>query len=349
MPNRILKDSICTSETIEGLTDAEEVFFYRLLVQCDDYGRFDARPAVIRARLYPMRIDQVSEADVLARLEALVAAGLILLYQVEGRAYLQVTTWETHQQVRAKNSKFPPMPAGARDGLPPSRACQQMISDASTCTREARSEKREDDTREASSVTPEEARVGPHEAAAAAGGGDDALGTAEYAGEPVVGRFVREVWAPAFPAAPLLCSTLTGQALADFERAILQHARAPAGVEGLLEEMRRRLLGGGYRERVLAKMAGQWHAKVLGYLTQTVRGIWEDGHDAQSGAVRGGAGAGGGRVGPRGHIGPAAADDYVGVVGGVHGVDEALRAALVGGDRGPGDHGGVRGSGGGGG
>ena len=35
MPNRILKDSICTSETIEGLTDAEEVFFYRLLVQCD--------------------------------------------------------------------------------------------------------------------------------------------------------------------------------------------------------------------------------------------------------------------------------------------------------------------------
>ena len=39
MPNRILKDSICTSPNIDTLSREAEVFFYRLLVQCDDHGR----------------------------------------------------------------------------------------------------------------------------------------------------------------------------------------------------------------------------------------------------------------------------------------------------------------------
>ena len=37
MPNRILKESICRSDTIDHLTWFEEVLFYRLIVSCDDY------------------------------------------------------------------------------------------------------------------------------------------------------------------------------------------------------------------------------------------------------------------------------------------------------------------------
>lgn len=42
MPNRIIKESICVSESIDSLSWFDEVFFYRLIVNCDDYGRLDA-------------------------------------------------------------------------------------------------------------------------------------------------------------------------------------------------------------------------------------------------------------------------------------------------------------------
>ncbi len=43
MPNRIIKESICRSEEIDSLSWFEEVLFYRLIVTCDDFGRYDGR------------------------------------------------------------------------------------------------------------------------------------------------------------------------------------------------------------------------------------------------------------------------------------------------------------------
>ena len=48
MPNRIIKESVCRSDSIDSLSWFEEVLFYRLIVVCDDYGRFDGRPGVSR-------------------------------------------------------------------------------------------------------------------------------------------------------------------------------------------------------------------------------------------------------------------------------------------------------------
>jgi DnaD/phage-associated family protein len=111
MPNRILKDSICTSDNLDALTADEEVFWYRLIVQCDDYGRMDARPAILRARCYPLRLQTVSENDVSRWLASLQRAGLVHVYTIDGKPYLQIATWDKHQQVRAKRSKYPPMQA----------------------------------------------------------------------------------------------------------------------------------------------------------------------------------------------------------------------------------------------
>lgn len=123
MPNRILKDSVCTSDNLDRLTAEQEVFWYRLLVQCDDYGRMDARPAILRARCYPLRLDSVSEQDVTDWLAALVASDLIRIYEVAGKPYLQVVTWDRHQQVRAKRSKYPTLISDDSNGY-------QMIADA---------------------------------------------------------------------------------------------------------------------------------------------------------------------------------------------------------------------------
>lgn len=107
MPNRIIKESICTSENIENLTPEEEIFFYRLLVTCDDYGRTDAREQILRAKCFPLKIDRISPSDITKWLHRLCEEDLVVLYEVDGKPYLQMSTWEKHQQIRAKKSKYP--------------------------------------------------------------------------------------------------------------------------------------------------------------------------------------------------------------------------------------------------
>jgi len=111
MPNRILKDSICTSENIDGLSAEAEVFFYRLLVNCDDFGLMDGRISILKAKLYPLR--DIPTETVNALLFELEKAELIYGYVVEEKNYIAVKTWGRHQQVRAKRSKYPQPNTGA--------------------------------------------------------------------------------------------------------------------------------------------------------------------------------------------------------------------------------------------
>lgn len=106
MPNRILKESVCTSESVDSLTWFEEVFFYRLIVNCDDYGRFDARPAVLKARLFPLK-ERITLKDVSGALTKLSDLGIVRLYKCDGKPYLNLMTWEVHQTIRAKKSRYP--------------------------------------------------------------------------------------------------------------------------------------------------------------------------------------------------------------------------------------------------
>lgn len=123
MPNRLLKESICESEEIDRLSWFEEVVFYRLIVKCDDYGILDARPKILKAKLFPLK--DVTEKQMRAALHTLSTAGLVRLYEHEGRPFLQLVTWHVHQQIRAKKSKYPT----------PDINCNQMISDDIKCSR----------------------------------------------------------------------------------------------------------------------------------------------------------------------------------------------------------------------
>ena len=131
MPNRILKESICTSDNIDELTTFQENVFYRLLVCCDDFGRMDARPKILASKLYPLktiRADQMADA-----LRALSSAELVTLYEVDGKPFLQMKTWERHQQIRAKRSKYPE-PENS-NMISSDIICNQMISDDCICPR----------------------------------------------------------------------------------------------------------------------------------------------------------------------------------------------------------------------
>ena len=126
MPNRIIKESICTSDSLERLSWFEEVLFYRLIVNCDDYGRYDARPAIIKNRLFPLKEEQLSLAMVTEGLQHLSDAGLITVYEVGGKPFLFLPTWNAHQTIRAKRSKYP----APDDGMITHEIiCKQMQAD----------------------------------------------------------------------------------------------------------------------------------------------------------------------------------------------------------------------------
>lgn len=107
MPNRILRDWT-TSEAIDSLTPEQECTFTRILMAVDDFGRFEADPRLLAARLYPLRICKASAQQMQSACDALAKQGIIKLYQVEGRKYLQIVKWQNVP--RAKTSKFPAMP-----------------------------------------------------------------------------------------------------------------------------------------------------------------------------------------------------------------------------------------------
>ena len=131
MPNRILKESICTSDTIDELTEFQEVFFYRLLVNCDDFGRMDGRTKILSSKLFPLR--PVAMELIERAIDKLMEVGLITQYIVNGKTYIQVTSWDKHQQVRAKRSKYPSPDEDEMKAVV--STCKQMISDDYICPR----------------------------------------------------------------------------------------------------------------------------------------------------------------------------------------------------------------------
>lgn len=124
MPNRILKESLCYSDDVDQLTAFEETVFIRLIVNCDDFGRLDARPSFLKSRLFVTK-KGITEKNVEEAIQKLASVGLIQLYQVDGKSFLLFPKWDKHQQMRAKQSKYPE----------PEIICNPMISNDSKCPR----------------------------------------------------------------------------------------------------------------------------------------------------------------------------------------------------------------------
>ena len=102
MPTRLLREGILTSDRVDKLSTEAEVFYRRLMSKVDDHGLFDARPSVLRAALYPLRLDQVSESNCEQWLTANINAGLIMVYQILGKPYLKMldTKWKARSEAK---------------------------------------------------------------------------------------------------------------------------------------------------------------------------------------------------------------------------------------------------------
>lgn len=116
MPNRIIKESIHTSEDVNKMTDFQFRLWISLITYVDDYGRGDARPAIIKGACFPLR-DRITNKDIDAALNALAGIGCVGLYAVDGKPYLYFPAWESHQSIRNQKSRYPAPEEGNRKQL----------------------------------------------------------------------------------------------------------------------------------------------------------------------------------------------------------------------------------------
>ncbi len=108
MPNRIIKETICTSEDIALLSPGAEILFYRLIVKADDFGAYYGNEMIVKNTCFPLKSNDIKVSQVISWIEELAKVGLIYYYSnQEGKKYIQLSKWAKHQQIRAKKSKFP--------------------------------------------------------------------------------------------------------------------------------------------------------------------------------------------------------------------------------------------------
>ena len=126
MPSRVIRGGINTSESLSRVSLGANLCFRALVSAVDDYGRIDARPAILRATLFPLLLDQVSTEDVAGWLDELAhsddperhpGAGCsgpscVVVYEVEGYFYLHLPKWEIHRgkTKRGGRSRWPGPP-----------------------------------------------------------------------------------------------------------------------------------------------------------------------------------------------------------------------------------------------
>ena len=145
MPNRLIKESICTSEDLNRLSPMAEILFYRLIVKADDYGAYYGNVSIVKSNCFPLKSDEITCEQVQTWLMELEDAGLIDTYRAEGRDYIQFHKWKNHQQIRAKKRKFPE----------PDNIGNQMISDDSKCPRNPIQSNTESNQESNTNTTPE--------------------------------------------------------------------------------------------------------------------------------------------------------------------------------------------------
>jgi hypothetical protein len=106
MPNRYIREGINSSRAVASLDAGAEVFYRRMLLVIDDFGRYEVDYLLIRSAAYPVHPD-ITETDIARWLAACHQAGLIAFYEVCGRRYIAFAKTEPP---RARKSKYPDPP-----------------------------------------------------------------------------------------------------------------------------------------------------------------------------------------------------------------------------------------------
>lgn len=109
MSNRVLKDSIRTSRSVNSLTDFQFRVWVYLITYADDFGRGSADPELLKGIVFTRR-KGMTEQQISKALDDLANMGMINIYAVDGESFFCFPNWSKHQRIQKKVSKFPAPP-----------------------------------------------------------------------------------------------------------------------------------------------------------------------------------------------------------------------------------------------
>lgn len=116
MPQRFLRPGITTSDQWNSVSFPAQSLYIRILTLVDDFGRYDARVPILHGQCFALR-PEMKPLQTAALRSELHSSGLITVYVVDGKEYLQIEKWQ--ERARCEASKFPDKPESAADGSGP--------------------------------------------------------------------------------------------------------------------------------------------------------------------------------------------------------------------------------------
>lgn len=106
---RTIKPEFWTDSKIVALPPLARLLFIGLWNFADDEGRMPYEPVTIKLQILPLDPTDLSE-----EIGALRRNSMLVVYEVDGKQYLQISNFEKHQKVdKRKPSKLPPPPIRA--------------------------------------------------------------------------------------------------------------------------------------------------------------------------------------------------------------------------------------------
>jgi len=102
---RTVKPEFWTSEQIVECSTNARLLFIGMWNFCDDAGRHPASAKRLKMEVFPA--DAFSIDEIVGWVDELLGAGLLGLYEAQGRSYWYVTGWGSHQKIDRPTVKHP--------------------------------------------------------------------------------------------------------------------------------------------------------------------------------------------------------------------------------------------------
>lgn len=145
---RSLKPDVWDDEALGECSTSARLLFVGLITQADDDGRLPGNPRWIASKVYPYDED-ISSAAIETWLDELDRVDVIRLYEVAGKTYIWLPSWDSHQTIdkryyrpsrlpeppqesppsapRAPAEATDPAPNGAQESATPDRIGEEGI------------------------------------------------------------------------------------------------------------------------------------------------------------------------------------------------------------------------------
>jgi hypothetical protein len=122
---RTIKPEFWTNERVMECSANARLLFIGMWNFADDLGRLALAPKTIKAQIFPS--DEISFDTIRGMIDELSKNGLLLIYEVDGKEYLQIVGWQ-HQRIdKPQPGKCPPPSNGYSKNAPRTVATDSIL------------------------------------------------------------------------------------------------------------------------------------------------------------------------------------------------------------------------------